>query len=223
MDAVNLIPEAGIVEGRAFSLSPQTLALIGSLLAILIAVALYVSALNSVTSRQNELAQVTSSVAKWRAAGSAFAPYSSQAEQLAAQLVAVQELAATRYPWPRLLDQIGRAMPANTALSSLQSGAGSTVPAAATASSPQSLQLSGCAKSQPVVADTMQRLRLVQGVSSVALNSDSDTSANGTSSAPVSGSVPAGGASCAYPVQFQMSLTLTSGGASSTSSAGGGQ
>ncbi len=214
MDAVNLIPDAGgVVKGRAISLSPQTMALIASLLAIPVAVALYVAARTAVTSRQSELAQVTSSVAKWRAAGSAFAPYSAQSEQLATQLTAVQQLAAARYPWPRLLDQIGRALPAKAALSSLQSGANAaTSTTAQGASAGQSLQVSGCATSQAVVADTMQRLRLVQGVSSVALTNDSDTSANASSTAPVSGSAPAGGASCTYPVQFQMALALTSSG-----------
>lgn len=219
MDAVNLIPEAGIVKGRAVSLSPQTLALIGSLVAALIAVALYVAAYNAVASRQSELAQVTSSVAKWRAAGSAFAPYSSKSEQLAAQVVAVKQLAAQRYPWSRLLDEIGRALPAQAALSSLQSGASAAVPASGQVTTGgQSLQVSGCATSQSEVADTMQRLHLVQGVSSVALNTDSDTSATVSANGSVSGSAASVGGTCGYPVQFQMALVLAPAG--STSSVG---
>ena len=110
MTAVNLIPGGGGSGRRTRSTSPQTLALIAGLAAVLIGALLYVLAANNVTARNSELARVSTSVATWRTEASAFAPYVSESQQRAAQLAAVRQLAAARFAWPRLLGQVARLM-----------------------------------------------------------------------------------------------------------------
>jgi Tfp pilus assembly protein PilN len=219
MTAVNLIPDAGRSGRLTLSTSPQTLALIAGLAAMLIAALLYVSAANNMTARNSELARVSTSAATWQTAASAFAPYVSESQQRAAQLAAVRQLAAARFPWPRLLGQIARVMPATAALSSLQAGTAAGGITSTTTSTPSTVQLSGCAASQSAVAQAMQQLGRVDGVSTVVLSSSTDNGSGGTTTGSASSATAtSGGGSCSYPVQFQMSLTLT--GAAGSPSAG---
>jgi Tfp pilus assembly protein PilN len=215
MTAVNLIPDAGRSGRLTLSTSPQTLALIAGLAAVLIGALLYVSAANSMTARNSELARVSASAATWRTEASAFAPIVSESQQRAGQLAAVRQLASARFPWPRLLGQIARVMPATAALSSMQAGTA----AGGTTSTPSTVQLSGCAASQSAVAQAMQQLGRVDGVSAVVLSSSTDNGSGGTTTGSASSATAtSGGGSCTYPVQFQMSLTLI--GASGSASAG---
>jgi Tfp pilus assembly protein PilN len=233
MNAVNLIPRERRDRRFAVSMSPLTIALLAGLGAVLVAVFLYVSAANSVTARQNELARLSARTAQAQAVSNSLTGNVTAVQQLSSQVATVRQLAAGRYPWPRLLDQIGRLMPAGTALTSLQSGATPGTPgtasttatgstgsgSGATASAPTSLQLAGCAASQSTVAQTMERLRGVTGVSDVQLASSTENSTSGSSSA--ASTAVAGSATCAYPVQFQMSLVFASAsGATATSTTG---
>lgn len=238
MNAVNLIPRERRDRRFAVSMSPQMIALLAGLGAALVAVVLYVSAANGVTSRQNELARLTARTAQAQALSNSLAGNVTAAQQVSSQVATIRQLAGARYPWPRLLDQIGRLMPAGTALTSLQSSgapgtAGATGTASTTAtgsagsgtgasgSAPSSLQLAGCATSQSTVAQTMDRLQGVTGVSDVQLASSTENSTSGSSSG--ASTAGTGSATCGYPVQFQMSLVFgnTSGaGATSTSTTG---
>jgi Tfp pilus assembly protein PilN len=235
MNAVNLIPRERRDRRFAVSMSPLTIALLAGLGAVLVAVVLYVSAANSVTARQNELARLTARTAQAQALSNSLTGNVIVVQQLSSQVAAVRQLAGGRYPWPRLLDQIGQLMPTGTGLTSLQAGAASgaagTAGTAGTASTantsgagasgPSSLQLSGCATSQSTVAQTMERLRGVTGVSDVQLASSSENSTSGSSSGAITAGTGTGG--CAYPVQFQMSLIFgnpSGAGATSTSTTG---
>lgn len=233
MKAVNLIPRENRTRRVAVSTSPQTIALLAGLGAALVAVVLYVSAANTVTARQGDLAHLTARTAQAQALSSSLTSNVVAAQQLSTEVATVRRLAGTRFPWPRLLDQVGQLMPAGTALSSLQSGgtpgaaagtsAGSAAAgsAAGTASAPTNLQLAGCATSQSTVALTMDRLHEVSGVSDVQLASSADNSANGAS--PAASTTSAAGGTCKYPVQFQMSLVFSgpSGAAASATSTTG--
>jgi Tfp pilus assembly protein PilN len=234
MNAVNLIPADARKRRNNVSASPLTLGLIGGLVAILAAAVLYVSAANDVTARKSELAKVTASVSSWQAAANSFASLEATAQQRSAQLASVRALADGRFPWSRLLSQIGGLMPAKAALSSLQASAPSTssstsatgaatttagsTAAGSTASGPV-ISLSGCAQDDSTVADTMEQLRRVSGVSDVSLTTASSGSSGTTGAPAASSSSPSGSGGCSFPVQFQMSLTLSPS-ATGSSSAG---
>ncbi len=91
-----------------------------------------------------------------------------------------------------------------TSTTTTTSTATTAAPAATTAAATGSaITISGCAVSQPVVADTMVALRRLSGVSSVSLSSSS-----------LQGGATGGSSSCALPVQFSLSLQFSSGVAS---------
>lgn len=204
MNAVNLIPPD--LRSRRFSVptNPATLGLFGGLVLALIGAVLYMSALNSVGARKSELARVTAAAAAWNAAAAKYGD-SVQAEQSRAKEFAdIQQLVAGRYPWSRLLSQVGALMPHQAALSSMQ--ATSTPGASASAPPTPAIQLTGCASSQSMVADTMVALHRITGVTAVTLASATDSSAGATGS--TGSTAGAGSAGCGFPVQFQVSLTF---------------
>jgi Tfp pilus assembly protein PilN len=220
MNAVNLIPREGRRRGTSVSVSPPTLALAGGLVVALIAAVLYVTTANTVTTRKSELAQVTAGVAGWTAAANSYASFVQAAQRRTQELADVRQLASARFPWSDLLGQIGGLMPKAAALSSLQASSGtadgtSTGSSTSGASAP-GVQLSGCAASQSVVAQTMVQLRRVRGVSGVTLTSSSD------SGAPSSGSSSgtSSNTGCPFPVQFQLTLTFTPSAAAGTAAPG---
>jgi Tfp pilus assembly protein PilN len=202
MNAVNLIPREVRPRGEGRSVSPPTLALIGGLVLALVAAVLYVTAANTVATRQSELSQVTAGVAGWTAAASSYDSFVQDAQRRTQELADVRQLASSRFPWSNLLGQIGGLMPPKAALSTLQAGSssadGSSTPSTSGAPGP-GVQLTGCAASQSAVAQTMVRLRLVHGVSGVTLSSTTDTSAGSGGSGSTSGQ---GSGSCPFPVQF---------------------
>jgi hypothetical protein len=113
----------------------------------------------------------------------------------------VSQLVQARFDWSHALHELGRVLPAGTALSSLHgtvgaagasSSAGSSPAAApaagatATSSTPPGstpvFTLTGCATTQSVVAQTLQRLRLMDGASEVQLQSSTKSGAGSGSS-----------------------------------------
>jgi Tfp pilus assembly protein PilN len=221
MNAVNLIPGDSRSGGLSRSTSRQTLALLASLAVVLIAALLYVSAANSVTASKGQLARATANAVSWRTVATEFAPYVTASQQRTAQLAAVRQLAAGRFLWSHLLDQIAQLMPAAAALSSLQASTAGISATATSASTQPRVQLSGCAASQSTVAQAMQQLRRVDGVSDVTLSSSSDSGTGAAAAGSPSSATTTSGGGCTYPVQFQISLTFaaaSTGAAAATSS-----
>jgi Tfp pilus assembly protein PilN len=226
MNAVNLIPADARKRRSTVSASPITLALIGLLVAALGGAVLYVSTVNKVTARKAELASVNASVARWQAAASTFSQVEATAAARQAQLDQVHTLADQRYAWAKLLSQLGDLLPAKAALISLQATTASTTAATTASSSPTtttaatpsaplpSIQLSGCASSQPMVAKTMEQLHKITDVSDVSLSASSDSGASGGSGASGSGG-------CPFPITFQVSLTFSAPSAGATAAASG--
>lgn len=219
MNAVNLIPRDGRARRDGRGVSPPTLGLIGGLVVVLIAAVLYVTTANTVATRKSALAQVSAGVAGWTAAANSYSSFVTAAKQRTQELADVRQLANSRFPWSGLLGQIGGLMPRQAALSTLtastaSAGASSTAPGA---TSVPGVQLTGCAASQSVVAQTMVQLRLVKGVTGVTLSSstDSNTGAGGSSSSGQSSG------DCPFPVQFQLSLTIPQSAAVTGASSGG--
>lgn len=210
MNAVNLIPSDARRRRAGVSTSPATLGLMGGLLLILVAAALYAMAANQVSSRRGELARVTANANSWKAAANSYQSYVSAAQTRTAELAAVKSLATQRFQWQVLLSQIGSQMPADSELSSLNATTASAAPSTSTpvASSVPvpSVQISGCAATQSAVAQTMVQLHRIPGVSGVSLSTASDSV------------VSSGGGGCAFPVTYQLTLTFTAPSASSTAS-----
>ncbi|HEV7586082.1 MAG TPA: hypothetical protein VGO14_09910 [Solirubrobacteraceae bacterium] len=215
MRAVNLIPSeqrggasrgAGRSQGAAY-------AVLGVLAGLALLAFLYGTARHQVSSRSAKAVALEAKVQSVQAEAGKLAPYTSFVALREQRVQAVSQLVNSRFDWAHAFHELGRVLPANVAITSLTgvvgvagassptaaanaasaaAGAHGSVASSTPAGSVPTFTLSGCAKSQSVVALTLDRLRLIDGVSSVALQS----------STKGSGAAANGGISCpaAYPV-----------------------
>lgn len=226
MRAVNLIPAeqrsgAGGLAGRSGGAAYILVAVIAGLAALAV---LYGTARHEVSSREGEAKTLTAEAAKASAEAEKLAPYTKFVTLRDERVKAVQDLADTRFDWAHSMHELGRVLPTDVSLTSVSGtvgGAGestaaptATTPAAgaSTAASVTSatptgavptFTLSGCTTSQSEVALTMDRLRLMDGVKEVSLQSSSKS--GGGSSGGSSGSGASAGGSCSDT----FSLTVT--------------
>jgi len=207
MNAVNLIPldsrrsELPTLPGVPF------LGLLGALAVALTGTIVYAHERGEVSSRQSELSQIQSVTAQWNAAASRYAPAITTVKQHEKRFVELGVLLGERADWSLLLSQLAGVMPAHAQLSSLAATASapatSTTTSTSTATSTGSgITISGCAASQPAVANTMVALRRVSGVTAVNLASSALSSSGGSSGSASSGS-------CSLPVQFSLNLQFS--------------
>jgi len=216
MRAVNLIPEdqrggvslgAGRSEGTAYAV----LILLGGLAVLAF---LYGSARHQISSRTAEAASITADVAQVQGQAAALAPYASFIALREQRANAVDELVNARFDWAHSLHELGRVLPSGVWLTSIsgavgaQSTAATTTAGAAAASaagaatavtpatpagSVPTFSLTGCASSQTQVALTLDRLRLIDGVDAVTLQ---------TSGSSLTGSVAVSGCKVSFAVQL---------------------
>jgi Tfp pilus assembly protein PilN len=205
--AVNLIPSeqrgggggsaAGASNGAAFMV-------LGLLVGLAVLAGLYGIASHQVSTRKSEVANITAQAQATQARAAELAPYVSFKQMYQQRLQAVSQLVGTRFDWAHAFHELGRVLPSDVSLSSVHGTVGATAPgsaapaAATTAASASAVAsatpagsipiftLAGCATSQSEVAQTLQRLRLIDGVSGVTLAS----STKGGGGASASGACP---------------------------------
>jgi Tfp pilus assembly protein PilN len=258
--AVNLLPadqrvDAAIGGGRSQGAAYAVLALLGgvALLALM-----YGMARHQVSSRRAKVVALNAKVQQMQGAAQRLAPYTSFIALREERVRAVAQLVEARFDWAHAFHELGRVLPTDASVTSLDgsvgsssgpsggssgssagkgstgasgsaasAGSGSSSSAVASATPPGSvpvINLSGCATSQAEVARTLTRLRLIDGVSEVTLQSSTKTSSGG--SGGNSGSSAKG--QCSSGPAFTIQLTfepLPAGGASAssaTAAAGGG-
>ena len=206
MRAVNLIPSeqragASVGAGRSEGVAYAVLALIAgfALLAFL-----YGSAHHQVASRRAQAASLSAQAQQAQSAAEQLAPYTSFIALREQRTQAVASLAESRFDWAHAFHEFGRVLPSGTTISALggtiaggaatsslslsQSSSAATAAATATGATPAgsipTFTVSGCAKSQPTVALTLQRLRLIDGVKEVTLQSSASSGSGGVSTGP---------------------------------------
>jgi Tfp pilus assembly protein PilN len=216
MRAVNLIPSderrgAAAVAGRSGGAAYIVLGLL-ALLAIF--AGLYGLARHQVSSRKSKLASIEAQTQQAQASASQLTPYTSFMALREQRMQAVEQVVDSRFDWAHTFHELGRVLPRDASISSLDGSVGgeaatAAAPAASTATpatsttasaaaapssatppgSVPAMTLVGCAKSQADVALTLQRLRLMDGVSAVSLQSSakSATGSTGAGSAAASG------------------------------------
>jgi Tfp pilus assembly protein PilN len=231
MRAVNLIPSGerrsggvGVGVGRSQGAAYAVLGVIAGLavLALLYGVARH---------------QISSKRSQESASGlSSYTSFMSLREQ---RVKAVTDLVDSRFDWAKSFHELSRVLPHDTSITSLDGTIGATAGTSSTSSSstasggsvssatpPGSVPtftLAGCATSQAEVALTLQRLRLIEGVAKVALQSSTKTLA---SSATSSGAQCAG-THAAFSVQLTFAplpaVSASSASSNELTSTGGGQ
>jgi Tfp pilus assembly protein PilN len=197
--AVNLIPSeqrSGNATAIGVSNAPA-LMVVGLLVGVAVLAFLYGSASHQVSSRKAEVANVNAQAQATQARASELAPYVSFKQMYQQRLQDVSELVGTRFDWAHAFHELGRVLPSGASLSAVHGAVGSStgsnssssssstagaVASATPAGTVPTLALSGCATSQSEVALVLQRLRLMDGVSAVTLQSSSKGASSGGSS-----------------------------------------
>jgi Tfp pilus assembly protein PilN len=191
MKAVNLIPSeqrsGGAVATRSGGAAYFVLGLLGGLALLAL---LYGLSHHQLASRRAEAATLSARAQQVEAQAAQLAPYAAFMSTREQRLQSIAQLIGGRFDWSNAMGELSRVLPSHVALTALQG----TVGAASTASTPTSsgtvssatppgatpsVTLSGCAASQSVVAQTLVRLRLIAGVSNVALQSSTKASTSG--------------------------------------------
>lgn len=213
MRAVNLIPSeqrrgAVNLSGRS---GGAAYVVVGLILGLAVMAVLYGKADHEIGVKQAEATRLSAEAQQAQSEAGRLAPYTSFVAMREERLKAVQELANTRFDWAHAMHELGRVVPTQAALSTVTGTVGATTvsaapaaPATASASksvasatpagSTPSFTIAGCATSQSAVALTMNRLRLIDGVSEVNLQSLSKSGGGG--------GCPAGGPSFSMQVSF---------------------
>jgi Tfp pilus assembly protein PilN len=205
MRPVNLIPPEDRRGDRApLRAGALSYIVVGAFAAVLVAVLALVLTQNSITDRENEIAQleVARDAAAERAA--ALAPYAQFASLQQQREQTIASLADSRFDWERVLRELALVIPANVKLDSLDAatageaeGTGGSEAASATAptiGAVPSLSLSGCAPTHDDVAAFVAALEDIDGVTRVGLENSSKTQAaeTGAPAAPTGGATDAG-------------------------------
>ena len=211
MRAVNLIPAdqrggasvgAGRSQGAAYGL-------LGLLAGLAVMAVLYGLAHRQVANKTAEAAAISAQAQQEQSAVARLSPYASfvTAQEQRAQQVA--QIVDSRFDWAHVFHEFGRVIPPSASVTSLD---GSIVPVSAattttsssssasksaaastgatSATPPGSIPtfaITGCAKSQAAVALLLERLHLMDGVSTVTLQSSTKSGGAGAGSCPPNG------------------------------------
>jgi Tfp pilus assembly protein PilN len=222
MKAVNLVPrEARRSSGAVSGLNVGTTAVFAVLgLGLALTVAFVILA-NGVTTRKDELSKLGAQSNATQQQVAKLKPYADLEALRESLLERVRSLAGGRYDWPTALSRIARALPADTTLTSFDgSKAAAAAPAAAGApasptaapASGPTVTLSGCTPSHVAVAGVIDRLRSVDGVAAVSLQSSTVKATDGASAAGSSDG-------CPRAEQFKLTIQLAAPAASAPAAA----
>ncbi len=210
MRAVNLIPSEQRSGGSVGTRSNgAAFVVLGLLAGLAILVGLYGIARHQVASRASEVAALTIQAQQVQARAQQLAPYASFVAMREQRLQAVSQLIGDRFDWAHALHELGRVLPYNASLTSVQGTIGTTstsgssaAPASALAAAPAAstkpastsvssatppgatptLTIAGCATNQSEVALTLVRLREMDGVGNVVLQSSTKSASGGGAS-----------------------------------------
>lgn len=217
MRAVNLLPEKHRPRQATGGKGGSSYVLLGILGALVVAVLVYVLTLNSINVAKTDIAEAKAETTRATAEAEALGAYGDFAKVKKERETAVRQLAQSRVDWERLVRELAHVLPEGVWIQSAEAAdsaaaleGGAADPAVA-GSSP-ALTIVGCSVDQHQVANTLVRLRTVQGAEDVKL----DHSAQGEDPNATGG---AGGSSAATGdcgltdgkpnYSFQAEVTLT--------------
>jgi Tfp pilus assembly protein PilN len=188
MRAVNLIP-SDQRRGAGSGVRPvRSYVLIGALAVLVLLASVYAVAGKKVSNRKAELARVTVQADRAEARAGELAPYTRFAEMSQKRVATVTSLAESRFDWAHVMHEVGRVIPSDAWLTTLTGtvspgisleGSGSGTGSLRSALGVPALEIVGCTTSQSNVARMMSRMRLIDGVTRVALDASEKAEAAG--------------------------------------------
>jgi hypothetical protein len=218
MKAVNLIPGeqrqgAGGISDLTGRSGGAALIVLGVIVALAVMIVMYGSAHHSISSQDGEVAQIKAETTVVEARTGRLTPYANFVTMADQRTETVAQLVQARFDWSHALRELGRVLPAGTSLSALHGTVGASTTGSSSSSSSSAAStaasstppgstpiftLTGCATSQSVVAQALQRLRLMDGSSEVQLQSSTKAETGGASGGS-GGSAAAGSCSGSDP------------------------
>ena len=193
MRAVNLIPADAkrASRGSSGAKALPTYLVLGVLAIAVGLVTMYVLASNDVSQRQAKVTTLQAEVAQVQARSNSLSHYAQFSQMTQGRISSVRQLATTRFDWHATLAQISQVVPEEHVARDPERHRRHRAPdhghalplRAPRAPAGTTIELTGCTKSQPDVAKLMSRLRLIDGVDSVSLNSSTKQESGGSSPA----------------------------------------
>lgn len=187
MRAVNLIPaeqrtRGGVGAGRS---GGGAYAVVGLVAGLALMAFLYGLAAHQISDRQSEVASKQARTQRLQQQASALAAYTSFVQMRQQRVAAVESLVDSRFDWAHVMHEFGRVLPNGVEISSLAGSVGTSTPAGtakaasaggavASATPPGTVPtfvIAGCTATQAKVAEMLTRLRLIDGVTEVTLQS----------------------------------------------------
>jgi Tfp pilus assembly protein PilN len=208
MRPVNLIPAEERPGGRKpLRSGPLAYIVVGALAAAVIALTAVVVTESKISDRKDEVTRLEGEQASVQAKAQALATYTQFATVREQRLATVTSLADSRFDWERVLDELSLLLPADIQLTSL---AGTASPEAGSAGGAgvgmrseiagPALELVGCAPSQPAVANFVEAVKGIDGVTRVGMQGSSMSGGESGGNATSAGGCSSGGRTA----QFQM-------------------
>ncbi len=204
MRAVNLVPAeerrgAGGAGGRS---GGAAYVLLGLLAVLVVVVSFYTLEKRSVSQKRSEIATLETRAADAEAQAAGLASFTQFAGLREKRTQTVTSLAASRFDWAHAMHEVARVIPPNVWLTGLQgtvtpgvtlkTAAASQTSSLRSALAVPAVELVGCTTDQPSVARMIARMRLIDGVTRVALQS----SVKAEVAATGGGAAAAGGDDC---------------------------
>jgi Tfp pilus assembly protein PilN len=186
MRPVNLIPPDERQGSQSpLRTGPLPYVLLGSLVALLLGVALLVTTGNQISEKKDEISSLTQQDASAQQRAQELAPYVQFAEMHRARLETVTSLADSRFDWQRVMGELSKILPSNVWLTSLDASASSTSSTASASADSggesgsglrssvagPALEISGCSTGQEGVAGFVNALKEIDGVTRVGIES----------------------------------------------------
>ncbi|MBV9212029.1 MAG: hypothetical protein JOZ25_00075 [Actinobacteria bacterium] len=202
MKPVNLLPAKNRPRMPTGAKKGSSYVVISVLAAVLVMTVVYVMTINDITTRKSAVTRAKAETAAAQARAGSLASYGNFNQVKQDRVAAVQQLAQSRVDWERLARGLARVLPGGVWILSASATASPSAPSAAGASSSSSssssstpsstasgsggpsVQLTGCAPSEDVVATTLVRLKELSGAQDVQLGdmNQPDTTSGSASS-----------------------------------------
>jgi Tfp pilus assembly protein PilN len=174
MRPVNLLPAKNRPHESDGSKAGSAYVVIGVLAIFLVAVVAYVLESNKISQAKTDTAVAEQRTAEARAKAQANGPYANFAQVKQQRVDSVKTLADGRFDWERTLRELSLVLPDGVWIQSFTANAtgatdGSSTSTGVAASVNPTMMVHGCAIKQPDVAETLLRLKQMEGVNDVTL------------------------------------------------------
>jgi Tfp pilus assembly protein PilN len=178
MRPVNLIPPEERPGGRKpLRSGPLAYIVVGAFALALIAITALIVTNSKISDRKSEVTQLESRQTTLEAKATALAPYNQFTSVREQRQATITSLAQSRFDWERVLTELSLVIPPDVQLSSLD---GSAAAGVATSGAGGAMRMSipgpafeivGCAPSQAAVAEFIEALKEIDGVTRVGMSS----------------------------------------------------